>query len=111
LYGAGYVQVAKQAMIRLHASKGTMSLAYPYAMYPLRFLKQIAVMFFSSCGPEFQEKNQDLVRFVLSRDEHQLPSHIRFFVYLHHPTDSTCIRQSGLTGVMNTAGKQHLFAP
>jgi len=109
-YGEGYVQVAKQAMILLHASKGTMSLAYPYMMYPLRFLKQIAVMFFSACGPGFQAQNQDLVRFVLNRDEQQLPPRYQFLAYLHHPTASTCIRQSGLTVVMNTDGKQCLFA-
>jgi hypothetical protein len=85
------------------------ALAYPYATYPLRFLKQVAVMFFSACGPSLQEKNPDLVRFVLNRDERQLPPHIQFFAYLHHPRDSTAIRQSGLTGVI-TGGKDHLFA-
>jgi hypothetical protein len=65
-YGKAYVDVAKQAMSRLYASSGTMSLAYPYGMYPLRFLKQIVVMFFSACGPGLQERNPNLVRFVLN---------------------------------------------
>jgi hypothetical protein len=99
-YGTPYVDVASQ---------GTMSLAYPYGMFPLRFLKQIVVMFFSACGPGLQEKNPDLVRFVLNREEQRIPPHIRIFAYLHHPTDSTCIRQSGLTGMM-TGGTQHLFS-
>jgi hypothetical protein len=103
------VDVAKQAMIRVHASQGRMSLAYPYGMFPLRFLKQIVVMFFSACGPGLQQKNPDLVRFVLNKEEQRLPPHIRIFAYLHHPTDSTCIRQSGLTGML-TGGTQHLFS-
>jgi len=109
-YGTSYVQAAKQAMILLHASKGTMALAYPYSMYPLRFLKQIATMFFSACGPNFQAKHPDLVRFVLNRDEQRLPPDIQFLAYLHHPTESTCIRQSGPIGVMNIAGKERVFA-
>ena len=107
-YGSAYVDVARQAMIRLHASQGTMSLAYPYRMFPLRFLKQIAAMFFSACGPSFQQKNQDLVRFVLNKEEQRLPPTVRFYAYLHHPTNSTCIRQAGLTGML-TGAKQHFF--
>lgn len=108
-YGTHYVDVARQAMIRLHASGGEMSLAYPYGMFPLRFLKQAVAMFFSACGPGLQEKNPDLVRFVLNREEQRIPPQIRFFAYLHHPTKSTCIRQSGLTGMISN-GKQYLFA-
>jgi hypothetical protein len=108
-YGTPYVDVARQAMIRLQASDGEMSLAYPYGMFPLRFLKQIVAMFFSACGPSLREKNPDLVRFVLNREERRLPPQIRFFAYLHHPTKSTCIRQSGLTGMLLN-GKQHLFS-
>jgi len=70
-----------------------MSLAYPYGMFPLRFLKQIVTMFFSACGPGFQAKNPDLVRFVLNWDIRQLPGDFRFFAYLHHP-ESFAIRQS-----------------
>jgi hypothetical protein len=65
------VQVAKQAMTPLHASSGNISRAYPYRMWPLLFLKQIVVMFFSACGPSLQVKNPDLVRFALNRDERQ----------------------------------------
>ena len=78
-------------------------------MFPLRFLKQIAAMFFSACGPGLQEKNPDLVRFVLNKEERRLPPQIRYFAYLHHPMDSTCIRQSGLTGMMRGSA-QNLFS-
>lgn len=108
-YAESYVQVAKQAMLLLHRSGGNLSLAYPYGMFPLRFLKQIVTMFFSACGPSLQEKNPDLVRFVLNRDVRQLPPTFQFFAYLHHP-ESVAIRQSGLTGVVKGPNKQHLFS-
>lgn len=100
-YADDYVKVAKQAMYLLDRSGGHLSLAYPYAMYPLRFLKQIVTMFFSACGPGLQKHNPDLVRFVLNREHCTLPSKFKFYAYLHHPT-STAIRQSGLTGVMRS---------
>jgi hypothetical protein len=108
-YGESYVQVAKQAMFLLYRSAGHLSLAYPYAMFPLRFLKQIVTMFFSACGPGLQQKNPDLVRFVLNRDVRHLPHKFQFFAYLHHP-ESAAMRQSGLTGVVKGAGKQHVFS-
>jgi hypothetical protein len=78
-------------------------------MFPLRFLKQVVTMFFSACGPSLQQKNPDLVRFVLNRDERQLPHRFQFFAYLHHP-ESAAIRQSGLTGVIKGSAKQHVFS-
>jgi hypothetical protein len=108
-YGPAYVTVAKQAMGLLFRSGGNLSLAYPYGMYPLRFLKQIVTMFFSACGPGLQEKNPDLVRFVLNRDLRALPPKFQFFAYLHHP-DSAAIRQAGLTGVAKGSGRMHVFS-
>jgi hypothetical protein len=87
-----------------------MSLAYPYDIRPLRVLKQIVVMFFSACGPGLQKAHPDLVRFVLNRDVQALPPEIQVYAYLHHPTLSTAIRQSGLTGVMSLDGKNHVFS-
>jgi hypothetical protein len=50
------------------------------------------------------------VRFVLNRYVRQMPRHIQFYAYLHHPTESTAIRQSGLTGALKGPGKEHVFA-
>lgn len=108
-YGASYVEVARRAMTLLHASNGNLSLAYPYSMWPLRFLKQIVVMFFSACGPGLQKANPALVRFVLNKEERQFPSRVRIYAYLHHPTESTVFRQSGLSGVMTPSGV-HVFS-
>jgi hypothetical protein len=108
-YAATYVEVAKQAMFLLWRSRGEMSLAYPYRMFPLRFLKQIVTMFFSACGPGLQEHNPDLVRFVLNRETRILPPKFQFYAYLHHP-ESSALRQSGLTGVTRGSGNIYVFA-
>lgn len=108
-YGASYVEVAKRAMTLLYMSSGNLSLAYPYSMWPLRFLKQIVVMFFSACGPELQKGNPALVRFVLNKEEQQFPDRIKIYAYLHHPTKSSIIRQSGLSGVVTPSGA-HVFS-
>src|SRR5438105_5016295 len=39
-YGTAYVDFAYQAMSLLDRSKGKLSLAYPYGVFPLRVLKQ-----------------------------------------------------------------------
>jgi len=108
-YGPTYVDVAKQAMYLLWRSGGEMSLAYPYRMFPLRFLKQIATMFLSACGPGLQEHNSHLARFVLNRETRALPPKFQFYAYLHHP-ESLAIRQSGLTGVTRGAGNIYVFS-
>lgn len=109
-YGTPYVDFAQQAMRLVHASKGEMSLAYPYRIRPLRVLKQIIVMFFSACGPDLQKAHPDLVRFVLNKESQAMPRDIQIFGYLHHPTKSEAIRQSGLSGVLSLDGKSHLFS-
>jgi hypothetical protein len=108
-YGPTYVEVAKQAMYLLYRSRGNISLAYPYRMFPLRFLKQIVTMFFSACGPGLQENNPYLVRFVLDRETRVLPPKFQFYAYLHHP-DSSAMRQSGLTGVTRGPSNIHVFS-
>jgi hypothetical protein len=108
-YGGTYVDVTKQAMYLLWRSRGEMSLAYPYRMYPLRFLKQVVTMFLSACGPGLQEHNPDLVRFVLNREARALPPKFQFYAYLHHP-ESSAMRQSGLTGVIRGTGNVHVFS-
>jgi hypothetical protein len=109
-YGTPYVDFARQAMVILSRSKGELSLAYPYGIVPLRVLKQIVVMFFSACGPGLRKAHPDLVRFVLNRDLRIFPGYIDIWAYLHHPTQSTSTRQSGVTGLINRGGKSHVFS-
>jgi len=109
-YGTPYVDFARQAMTILYRSKGELSLAYPYGIFPLRVLKQIVVMFFSACGPGLRKAHPDLVRFVLNRDTQFFPRYIDIWAYLHHPTKSMSVRQAGVTGLMNLSGKSHVFS-
>jgi hypothetical protein len=57
-------------------------------------------MFFSACGPGLQAKQPDLVRFALNKEVTSFPTSIGIYAYLYHPTLSTSIRQSGLSGVI-----------
>jgi hypothetical protein len=109
-YGTAYVDFARQAMILLHRSNGKMTLAYPYGIFPLRVLKQIAVMFFSACGPEFRKAHPELATFVLDRERRLLPKDIHIWAYLHHPTESISTRQAGVTGMMSLGGNSHVFS-
>ncbi len=64
-----------------------MSLAYPYRVFPLRVLKQIVVMFFSACGPEFRKAHPELVQFVLDRERRLLPGNVQIWTYLLDPKE------------------------
>jgi hypothetical protein len=109
-YGGAYVDFVYQAMLLLSRSKGTLALAYPYRIFPLRVLKQIAVMFFSACGPSLRKSHPELVKFVLDRDRRYVPDDIRFWVYLHDPARSTSTRQSGVTGRAILGKGHHVFS-
>jgi hypothetical protein len=109
-YGTAYVDFARQAMALLVRSKGKLSLAYPYGIFPLRVLKQIVVMFFSACGPGLRQAHPDLVKFVLNREQRYFPGDVQIWAYLHDPENSTSTRQSGVTGRMTIGGKQNVFS-
>ncbi len=56
-------------------------------VYPVRFLKQIVTCFFSVMGANtdaaFATMNPDLVRFVLNREESNLPESYHFYLKLY----------------------------
>jgi hypothetical protein len=99
-YGSAYVNWARQGMRMLDVSAGNLSLSYPYTIYPLRIIKQVAAMFFSACGPEFHKQHPDLVRFVLNRGQLHVPHNLKFYAYFVDPNKSTSSRQSGVSGVL-----------
>jgi hypothetical protein len=111
-YGPAYVEWAIQAARLTAASRGTLSMAYPYRIFPLRVLKQVVTMFFSACGPGLGTKYPDLARLVLNQKHRYLPYGIRVFAYLVHPLKSASYRQSGVTGYVNYERglKRHVFA-
>jgi len=109
-YGSAYVEFAQRGAELMSASLGELSLAYPFEIYPLRVIKQLAVMFFTACGPGLSKAHPDLVRFVLNRDMRNFPGDLGLFAYFHHPTKSTSIRQSGVTGRLSLDGGSDTFA-
>ncbi len=97
-YGGAYVEWARRGMQLLANSNCELSLAYPYEIYPLRCIKQIATMFLSACGPEFHKAHPDLVRFVLNKELRSIPQGIRIYAYLLDLRQTSVFRQSGITG-------------
>ncbi len=73
-YGAALAVWCRQGVALLEATKGSPSLAYPYYIYPLRVLKEIATMFFSvneasfrnGHAAEIRRGGPTLAQFVLS---------------------------------------------
>jgi len=57
-----------------------------------------------------RKKHPELVRFVLNRDSQIFPAPIQIWAYLPHPTESTSIRQAGITGMMHLNGQSHVFS-
>lgn len=108
-YGTPYITWAKQAFERIERSDGTLSLAYPYRVYPLRVLKQVTAMFCSACGPKLQERFPEIPKFVLDKERQHLPHGLRVFAYLIDPRKSAGNRQSPMSGVM-VGTKQYIFA-
>ena len=108
LYGKAYVSWARQAAELLDRSGGQLSLAYPYALHPLRVIKQVAAMFCSVCGPTLQKKFPELPKFILDRDCRWLPHDLKVYAYLVDPNESTGGRTSPMA--KRTEGREHIFA-
>lgn len=80
-YGRHFVDWCHQGMSILARASGRPSLIYMQYVFPLSILKQIVAMFFSANGAQFHSKHQPLVRFVLNREENQLPARYRVYTY------------------------------
>jgi len=97
-YGKYFVEWCYQGFEIFSRSKGNPYLAYPIYIFPLRVLKQIITMFFSVNGPEFCDRNLELVKFVLNKKEKYLSPKYRFFVYYNI---SNRLRSSGVCATLN----------
>ncbi len=110
-YGGAYVRWAHQA--------GRMVLrgrrAYPHQvtftdMYPLRVVKQIAVMFASATNGWLTRQNPDFSRWLLNREDHGFP-HSEIAIYMALTTPETVLaRQSGIMATLNFGGSSNLFS-
>jgi hypothetical protein len=75
------LDVEESTELRGHNHKPT--LYYPYHIYPLSVIKQIATMFMSVNGPDFHKRHSALVKFILNREAHYLPPEYKFFAYFN----------------------------
>ncbi len=110
-YSAAYAEWAVQAMQILIGTRGKASLDYPFNLYPLRVLKQIACMFFSVNSPDFRLAHSDLVRFVLDKHSRALPRNVKIYAFY---TFSNRMRRAGVSGLVKgvgtAKGRLHLFS-
>jgi len=80
-YGGAFIEWARQSMNILEYTENQPSLYYRFRIFPGRVIKQIACMMFSVNTNEFRCHHQDLVKFVLNRDEYYLNPDIKFFAF------------------------------
>lgn len=81
-YGPAYADWAIQGMTLLDRAALAPSLYFTYHLYPLRVLKQITSMFFSTNAETFREAQPELEKFVLSRAARGIPPQVGIFAFL-----------------------------
>jgi hypothetical protein len=107
-YGNSFVDWVYQASRILYYAKRAPSLYYPFRIFPLSVIKQIACMFFSTNGPKFREAHPDLVKFVLNKEDKYIKPEIRIYTYYNLGGNS---RQSGVAGLFKLdKGRYHIFS-
>jgi hypothetical protein len=102
-YGNAFADWAYQAFRVLNFARGESSLYYNFRVFPLRVIKQIVCMFFSSNGPGFQASHPDLVRFVLDPRARFLKPSVHIYTYYNLAPVS---RKSGVASLFNVEKRQ-----
>lgn len=97
-YGNSFIDWTYQALILSSKTDGNGAVLYPFHIFPLRIIKQVITMFFSTNGDSFHKAHPDLVRFVLNPEEKYIKPSIRLFTYL---TSGSRSRQTGVVGAGN----------
>lgn len=104
-YGPSYIEWANQGALNLaYVESGEAPLAFE--IRPLFVFKMLVTMFASACGPNMLEKNRSLRRFVLDRECRNFPTDISIYGSFTS-YDSTLLRQSGVSGLLNLEHDQH----
>lgn len=80
-YGGAFIEWARQSMDILEYTENQPSLYYRFRIFPVRVIKQIACMMFSVNTDKFRCYHQDLVKFVLNKEEYYLNPDIKFFAF------------------------------
>lgn len=97
-YGRDFVDWTYQLAHVLSGTKGKPSLFYLYRIFPLRVIKQIVCMFFSTNGSQFSEAQPDLVRFVLNKESRFIDPSIGIYCFFN---PSNLSRQTGAAGIID----------
>jgi len=107
-YGREFVNWCYQALMLCQRSGGSISIYYPFYIFPLRVIKQIICMFFSVNSSKFREKHQYLEKFVLNPEERYLPPSIRIYTYI---MTGRMMRRSGINGILRfrSSGTQSMI--
>jgi hypothetical protein len=82
-YARSFASLTYQVADMLMMTQFARAIDFPYYLYPLRVLKQLAAMAFSLNWHEWQQYHQELVRFVLNPHQRYLPERYRFYLYLN----------------------------
>ncbi|MGG6311547.1 hypothetical protein [Paenibacillus macerans] len=97
-YGSDFIEWTYQNFMLMQISDGSGLIAYPYHIFPLRVIKQIITMFFSTNGDGFFKRHPDLVKFVLNPTSKYIKPSIRIFTFL---AEGEYSRQSGVVAAGN----------
>ena len=106
-YGSAYADWTWQGASILKFTDGNPTLYCQYRIFPLRIIKQIICMFFSTNPPEFRDNFPYLEKFVLNPEEKYLNPEIKIFCY-YNP--SYVARQSGIAHLLNISGSFKTFS-
>lgn len=80
-YGAAFIDWAKQSMDTLQYTQNNPSLFYRFRIYPLRVIKQIVTIMFSVNDKQFSKDHQELVKFVLNKDQSHLNPDTKVYAF------------------------------
>ncbi len=98
MYGSAFVEFCKRAADVLSQAYGYPTLHYEYSTYPLRVIKQIVTMFFSTNSPEWRKSCPDLEKFVLDKQDRYLPE--RYGIFLYYNIEGTLLKHTGIQRVL-----------
>ena len=76
-----FIDWAKQSMEILKDTENNPLLFYRFRIYPLRVIKQIVTIMFSVNDNQFSKDHQELVKFVLDKDQCYLSPYTKIYAF------------------------------
>lgn len=109
-YGQEYVKVAKHFMPIVIQSSFFDEAYTTLQMHPLRFLKQIFVMFCSVNPPEFSASRTYLIRYLLNKQSQAIPDELDVWMGIFDIEASRACRSTALTQAVHVSGHSQRFS-